>query len=159
MKYISKYKRFIQSLVILLVLFVVIIFVLRPVTSPKQLLINGQVFNVEVADTPKLLVRGLSGHTPLSSREGMLFIFNTPGDYGIWMKDMTFPIDIIWINENNRVVTIEKAVSPQTYPKVFHSSVNSLYVLETASGEANRINLKNGDLVEFLKSSSRKLDF
>lgn len=158
MKYISKYRRVIQSLVILLVLFVAIVLLLKPIAYPKQLLINGKVFEIEVADSPKLLVRGLSGHAPLSSNQGMLFVFQTPGDYGIWMKDMTFPIDIIWINENYRVVHVEKAVSPQTYPKVFHSSSNSIYVLEIASGEAERINLKNGDLVEFLKNSSRKLD-
>lgn len=159
MEYISKYKAVIKVLVVLGVLFLVIVFTLKIISYQKNVLINGQVFNVEVADNPFLLTKGLSGHAPLSPNEGMLFVFEKIGDHGIWMKDMNFSIDIVWINENNQVVHIEEAVSPKTYPKIFNSNLESLYVLEIASGEVDRINLKKGDMVEFLKNSSRKLSF
>ena len=63
------------------------------------------------------------------------------------MKDMYFPIDIIWIGENNTIVDITKNLSPRTYPKTFSPKTEAKYVLEVNSGyvEAHGINI--GDLV------------
>jgi uncharacterized protein len=55
--------------------------------------------SVEVARTPAARARGLSGHAPLGEDEGMLFLFDEADRYGFWMKDMLFPIDIIWIRD------------------------------------------------------------
>ena len=38
----------------------------------------------------------------------MLFIFSQPDFYPFWMKDMKFPIDIIWLDENLQIINIEK---------------------------------------------------
>ena len=70
--------------------------------------IAGQVIKVELAITPEARARGLSGRQGLTQDEGMLFVFDTPGKYPFWMKDMNFAIDMIWISEDSKVVYIKK---------------------------------------------------
>lgn len=110
--------------------------------------LGGKVFYTEVANTDKLRERGLSGHTPLQDNEAMVFVFDNPGKYGFWMKDMTFPIDIIWLDAQGTIVHIEKTVATSTYPTVFRPTVDSLYVLEVQAGQSELLRLKNGDKVE-----------
>src|SRR3989338_8221873 len=81
----------------------------------------------------------------------MLFIFDKPDNYGFWMKDMRFPIDIIWLDQNFKVVHVEKSVATSTYPKVFYPSGPATYVLEVNSGISDSINLQIGDEAKFLK--------
>jgi uncharacterized membrane protein (UPF0127 family) len=53
--------------------------------------------------------RGLGGYESLPDDRGMLFVFQQPGEYGFWMKDMVMAIDIIWISVENQVVHVETA--------------------------------------------------
>ena len=115
----------------------------------KTLKIGGVVLNIEVADTDDERVRGLSGRSGLGENEGMLFVFDTEGYYGIWMKEMNFPIDIAWLDKDKKVLKIENAVDPDTYPKVFNSPVPSLYVLETKAGFFEKFKIKIGDTLDF----------
>lgn len=154
----SKYRIIIQVLFISAIVLAVSLFFLWRYTYPHKISINNKVFFVEIADNPLLMEKGLSGHEPLSNEEAMLFIFKNPGIYGFWMKDMNFAIDIIWFDANQKIVHMEESVSPKTYPKVFSPSKESLYVLETSSGEAKRSGLKIGDTFEFVKNSGRKLE-
>ena len=135
-----------------IIVFVAVLSFLYTRSYPDQVRLNGKVFNVEVVDTRVLLEKGLAGHQPLSNDEGMLFVFQTPEKYGFWMKDMTFPIDIFWIDDNRSVVHIEKSVSPDTYPQIFYPEEKNLYVLETAAGQAEELNTKIGDKLEFIRN-------
>jgi uncharacterized membrane protein (UPF0127 family) len=118
-------------------------------TQGKTLKINDVTINVGIADTDEKRVQGLSGREKLSENEGLLFVFEKEGYYGFWMKDMNFPIDIIWLDKDKKVIKIESSISPETYPKVFSPSSLSLYVLETNSGFAQKSKIKIGDLAEF----------
>lgn len=105
----------------------------REITLPK-----GVVY-AEVADTEASRTKGLSGRSGLKENEGLLFVFDHPGKYGFWMKDMLFAIDIIWIAEDGTVVHIEREVSPSSYfevdpPQTFANKPDAKYVLELASG-------------------------
>lgn len=91
---------------------------------------------VDVADTPALRQQGLSGRESLASGSGMLFIFPQEGNWGFWMKDMRFALDIIWANDAGVIVTIWPHVAPSTYPKVFYPHAPALYVLEVPAGYA-----------------------
>lgn len=102
---------------------------------------------VYIADDDAERRRGLSGLTSIPRDYGMFFIFDTPDYQGIWMKDMLFPIDIIWIDENNMIVHIEKNISPDTYPKIFTSPVKALYVLELKAGMSDYNDLKLGEKI------------
>ena len=131
--------------------FAVIVFFLYNKSYPSKLILGGKVFTVEVADTAKLLEKGLSDHIPLKSDEGMLFVFQKEDKYGFWMKDMLFSIDILWIDSNLKIVHIEKSLRPETYPKIFYPNSVALYVLELKAGEVQNLNLKIGDSLEIVK--------
>lgn len=134
-----------------IVIFTVLIYTLSVSRYTTYVAMGNKVYSVEVSDTKYLLEKGLSGHKPLKSDEGMLFVFEEMGKYGFWMKDMLFSIDIIWIDNELNIVHIEKSVSPQTYPKIFTPEVQALYVLEVSAGEAQQQNVKIGDKVKFLE--------
>jgi uncharacterized membrane protein (UPF0127 family) len=122
-------------------------------TTKSTVFLGGKLFSVEIAKTEATRERGLSGHKPLLDNEAMLFVFPKPDFYSFWMKDMTFPIDIIWIDQNMTITHIENSLSPTTYPTTFESPQQSLYVLEVSAGEAEKLGIKVGDRVNFSQKS------
>ena len=105
-----------------------------------------------VVNNSESRVRGLSGVESLPENSAMLFVFDEPDKYGIWMKDMKFPLDIFWLDENKKILYLEHDVSPQTYPKVFTPSQKSLYVIEANAGFAEKNNLKVGKVLNFTQN-------
>ena len=101
--------------------------------------LNGKTFTVSIADTAATRQTGLSGSLPLPEAHGLLFVFDRDGRHAIWMKDMRFSLDIIWINRDGVVVHIEKEVSPDTYPRAFSSPVPARYVLEVSAGNGEGV--------------------
>ena len=90
---------------------------------------------VEVADTESTREQGLSGRLNLPEGQGMLFVFDTDGSWGIWMKDMRFAIDIVWADASGAIVTVSSNVAPDTYPeKSFYPIAPARYVLELPAG-------------------------
>ncbi|MBI3589726.1 MAG: DUF192 domain-containing protein [Candidatus Liptonbacteria bacterium] len=119
----------------------------------SEIKIGDQVFKVEVAEDMMARARGLSGREKLDENQGMLFIFNYPGDYGFWMKDMKFGLDLVWIKEN-RVVGFAENVQPEPGKTVFglttyHPPEAVDKVLEVNAGTVGKYGFKIGDRVEF----------
>ncbi len=104
----------------------------------------------EVADTVASRELGLSGRKQMGDDEGLLFVFDAPGRYGFWMKDMNFPLDIVWINQNGVVVEIERNLSPETYKqkKTYINQADASYVLEINAGMAEKFGLYLGSKVK-----------
>lgn len=121
----------------------------QEVNPPKTLKIGDVVIDIDVAKTDTDREKGLSGREKLAENEGLLFIFEEEGDYGFWMKNMNFPIDIAWLDRNKKIIHIEKNILPETYPKTFSSPEKSLYVLETVAGFFENSKIKIGDFAEF----------
>ncbi len=116
--------------------------------SPQISLVVGDTrVNLEVADKNSNRMVGLSGREFLMFDEGMIFVFPVAGIHGFWMKDMNFPIDIAWVDEDFRVVHIENSVLPSTYPKIFRPEVDSNYVIEVVSGFFKSHEIKVGDIL------------
>jgi len=67
----------------------------------------------------------------------MLFVFDTDGVWGIWMKDMKFSIDILWLAEDGTVLTIVPNASPDSYPTSFRPTSPARFVLELPAGFAS----------------------
>ena len=67
---------------------------------------------VEVVISPEAITRGLSGREELDSGNGMLFIFPTISKQNMWMPDMKFPLDIVWLDEEFTVINITKNCRP-----------------------------------------------
>ena len=82
---------------------------------------------------------------------GLIFVFDTPGKYGFWMKNMKFSIDIAWIDETLQVVGVERLINPDTYPKVFYPPGNIKYVLEIGAGEAQKYGIDIGQFISYLQ--------
>jgi uncharacterized membrane protein (UPF0127 family) len=106
---------------------------------------------VEMADTPAAREKGLSDRDLMERENGMLFIFQEKGGYGFWMKDMRFPLDIMWLGEDKTVVLIKENLQPCKPAECpLHGlNVTSLYVLETNANFARKNNITEGTKVYF----------
>ncbi|MEI8270149.1 MAG: DUF192 domain-containing protein [bacterium] len=153
------FKNYVSFIIVILFLGVIMLFYsnqnifLQKMTHDdiKFVKVAGQMIKVELALTAKDQEHGLSGRKILENNTGMLFVFSKPGEFYFWMKDMNFPIDIIWIGDDLRVIYIQKSVRPSSYPNSFGPGVDNRYVLEVSSGFSEKNNLKIGDSVEFLR--------
>lgn len=113
---------------------------------------TGVKVKVEIADTTAERKKGLSGRKSLEEDHGMLFSFEgkelTPG---FWMKDMLFPLDIIWI-KGDEIVKIDKNVAipgkKETTFKLYYPPVSVNYVLEVNAGFSDKNKIKVGDTVK-----------
>lgn len=113
--------------------------------------VNNYTFKLEVAKTQQEKEIGLSKKKTLEKNAGMLFRFEKPSYYPFWMKDMKFPIDIIYIRDG-RIVTIHKNVKPpkslnENLP-IYNSSEPADTVLEINAGLVQKYNIKEGDIVK-----------
>ncbi|HNW71594.1 MAG TPA: DUF192 domain-containing protein [Candidatus Paceibacterota bacterium] len=120
------------------------------VKNIKHVQVAGKIIKVNLALNDKDQEIGLSGKKYLKENEGMLFIFSDVSRRYFWMKEMNFPIDIIWLNEKLEVIYIKKNVYPESYPDSFGPDENSKYVLEVNAGFSEKNNLREGNFVKFL---------
>ena len=112
--------------------------------------LEGFELSAEIPVTGELMSKGLSVKNQLRENESMLFVFEEPSRHVFWMKDMKFPIDVIWLNENKKIIQIKKNLEPcVSNCPVYYPEQNSKYVLETVAGFADKQNLKVGDTVFF----------
>ncbi|MGM0628942.1 MAG: DUF192 domain-containing protein [Patescibacteria group bacterium] len=102
----------------------------------------------ELARTEKELIKGLSGRESIGEADGLLMVFSEEDRHGIWMKDMNFPLDIIWADRSGRIVHIKESVHPDTYPDVFVPDEPALVVLEVKGKKAEKEGWKNGDRID-----------
>lgn len=114
------------------------------VESQKTIGVGSAKVLVDLANTHVLREKGLSGRETLAAGRGMLFVFETDDRWGIWMKDMRFAIDIVWINSAGTVVTIAPNVKPDTFPNSFRPIAPARYVLELPAGSASDYGLVEG---------------
>jgi uncharacterized protein len=105
----------------------------------------------EVADTKSSRELGLSGRVTMKDGEGLLFVFDNPGRYGFWMKDMQFPLDILWINSSGIVVEAVHNATPESYPQTYINALPASYVLELKAGQAKEFGLSLGSKVKMDK--------
>ncbi len=118
----------------------------------KSVRIAGQEIKVDLAVTSIEQTQGLSGRKNLGLNKGMLFVFSNSGKNLFWMKDMNFPIDIIWFTEDMKVDYIKKDADPKLFPETYgpgQGDKDAKYVLEVNAGFSDKNNLKVGDSVLF----------
>ncbi len=123
--------------------------------TPTTVTIGDASFVVELAVTPQQQAQGLSGRPGLAPGTGMLFIFESEGLHSFWMKDMRFPLDMVWISAEHAVVDITEDVPPpgpgQTTADLpaYIPAEPAQYVLEINAGEAESADIRIGDMVKF----------
>ncbi len=122
----------------------------RAPQPPAAVFPSGAVFHLEIADDPASRRLGYMYREFVGREDGMLFLFEQPDRYPIWMKNCRVHLDIIWLDESYRVVEIAHdqppcpAVGP--CPNVFPMRA-ATFVLEVAGGTARREGLDLGDPV------------
>lgn len=109
--------------------------------------IGSYEFKLIVARSEKEREVGLSKFDKLPKDFGMIFLFDRPGLYPFWMKDMKFPIDIIFVKDD-RIVTIYQNL-PINNLKIYSPTENSNKVIEINANLSKRYNFSVGDSVKF----------
>ena len=109
-------------------------------------------FFVEIADTPGLISKGLSGRISMPEHAGMLFVFPEEDIRTFWMKGMRFPLDFIWIGNHCKVVDLTENVVVDTNQEelnIYNSSQPAEFNFEVNAGEIQLSNIQIGDIVQF----------
>ncbi len=147
MKYSSLRKILFLGLVIILaVVFILVMWEQVPSTFyPKTVSLEGRAFSLEIAATREAQARGLSGRESLCDTCGMLFTFRLAAQQSFWMKDMRFPLDIIWLRDGE-VVAIEHTI-PADASAIFSPESSANQVLEVNAGAAQSVIV--GDVLIF----------
>lgn len=112
--------------------------------------ISGHNFQVSVANSQKEQEIGLSETKSLQPNQGMIFLFEKPDYYHFWMKNMKFPIDIIFINKD-QIVTIQnnaQLIKDKENPMIYSPTEPADKVLEIQAGLAKTYSFKKGDKVK-----------
>lgn len=116
----------------------------------KDFKIGDTNIKVEVANDSAKRQKGLGGRDSLAANTGMLFIFEKPLKPQFWMKNVEFPLDIIWIRDNKVVDIIKNAAVPEpgaldeTLPRYVPNQEIDM-VLEVNAGFVDSKGIKNGD--------------
>ena len=115
----------------------------------QSLTIGTTVVHTAVAASPEAQAQGLSNTPQILPDQGMLFVFDSPVTPRFWMKDMRYPLDMIWIDEHKHVVDISSNVVPDSYPTTYSPITPVQYVLEVESGFASKHGIVVGTPVAF----------
>jgi uncharacterized membrane protein (UPF0127 family) len=103
-------------------------------------------FRVWVADTPRRQAQGLMFVRSLPSKQGMLFVHESPRPIGMWMKNTYIPLDMLFIDARGRIQQIVENAIPHSLDTI-RSREPALAVLEIAGGEARRLGISPGQRV------------
>jgi uncharacterized membrane protein (UPF0127 family) len=127
-------------LLVLALIAVAAYYVMAPQLRPHVTIHLGDgVFLAQVAKTPETREKGLGGSGGLRENEAMLFIFDTDDKWSMWMKDVKYPIDIVWLDKDKKVVYIVKNVPPESYPfENFTPKQEARFVIEVPAGTVGR---------------------
>ena len=148
----AKKRTIIKSIIVGIAIVVGAGYLYWQMTNPQQAVgLHHQTYYVSIARTPEELQRGLSGTDSLAANRGMLFVFPKEDRWGIWMKDMKYPIDIVWLDKDAVVNYMVKNAQPSSYnPDQPEKSIMSpdqpaRYVIELPSGTIERTGIAIGD--------------
>jgi uncharacterized protein len=124
----------------------------KSLPNKVNITINDVILQADVALTADEQTKGLSIKDTLQSNEGMLFPYEAPRILSFWMRDMKFPIDILWLGADKKVVHIEESLqpcSPLLPCPSYAPDVQAQYVLETVAGFSSSNGITEGTHVEF----------
>lgn len=115
-----------------------------------DLRVGNTTVRAEIAQSIGQHERGLSGRARLGENEGMLFVFGIADRYPFWMKEMRFPLDIIWIASGKVVDITRNLPAPRDgeAPASAFPSTPADQVLEVNAGFSERYGVKVGDGVK-----------
>ena len=104
------------------------------------------IFNIEIAITKKERSRGLMYRKELKQTEGMLFLYPEKQIIKMWMKNTLIPLDMIFINNNGKIIDIFKMTIPKDLTPI-GPDVKLKGVLEINGGLTSYLNINKGDFI------------
>ena len=127
-----------------IIILLLLIFYLKPKTA--EIKIAGKTFSAEVADNPLTRSRGLMYRSQPSP---MIFIFSFPTTDGFWMKNVNFPLDIIWIDEDKKIIGTDRMEPCTSEPcKIYSPPAPIKFALEVEAGFVGKNKIKAGASVD-----------
>jgi uncharacterized membrane protein (UPF0127 family) len=131
---------------------------LESVEFPRGMIkLDDVVLEVQIADTDPRRARGLMFQEQIPFDQGMLLVFDSPGRHSIWMLNMQFELDIFWIDNDGKVVHIEKNIPPcktalETVicPSYNGGEIDAKYVLEVTAGFVDKNNITTNSVFEII---------
>lgn len=105
-------------------------------------------FDIEIVVSNEERARGLMYREEMQANQGMLFIFETSDFQSFWMKNTYLSLDMIFINEDMKIVHIAKNTKPFSEEYVMPEQL-SQYVLEVNAGMSDQLNITIGDTVKW----------
>lgn len=103
-------------------------------------------FDIEIVSRKDDLHRGLQFRESMLESQGMLFIFDGKQNYGFWMKDTYIPLDMLFIDYENKIFQIAEDTIPFSEELIEVEGYN-LYTLEVNAGICKKYDIKNGDTI------------
>lgn len=106
------------------------------------------VIDIEVADNNQRRTRGLMYRKSLPADAGMLFVFDEEEIQSFWMKNTYIPLDMLFVNADNEIITIHVNTAPLKEWN-YASSQPALYVVEVNAGYCAQKQITEGDKIIF----------
>jgi len=108
--------------------------------------------DIELAEAFEERRLGLMFRTSMEDNQGMFFIWPTDVQQSFWMKNTILPLDMIFINSSNEIVTIHKNTTPYAETQ-YPSSRPAQFVLEVNAGYCDRVGIKEGDKIGWMRTN------
>ena len=145
-------KNWIFLIIVVLLLFVIFFLVRKNEHSELvQVSFSEKVFYwVEIADTPEKMRQGLMYRKSMPKNQGMLFISPYPRIVSMWMKNTYIPLDMVFLDANNKVVCLRENAIPLDDQNIISCPYLAKMVLELNAGEIRDKNIVLGDVL-FMK--------
>ena len=119
-------------------------------TDTKKVCFKTACIQAELADTQSKRIQGLMFRESLAHNRGMLFVFDKEAQHSLWMKNMRFPLDIIWFDRNKKIVDIyQNALPCKEICKDLIPQSAVAFVLEVNAGFVAKNQIQVGDKVDF----------
>ncbi len=106
------------------------------------------IVQIEIADDDAKRTQGLMYRDSMAENEAMLFILPSETEQSFWMKNCIIPLDIIYANSKNQIITIQKNTVPYSEDSI-PSNGPAKYVVEVNAGFCDRHSVKPGDHFEW----------
>ncbi|GAB4430572.1 MAG: DUF192 domain-containing protein [Bacteroidia bacterium] len=104
--------------------------------------------DIEIADTEQRITQGLMYRRSMADSLGMLFVFDRMEPRSFWMKNTYISLDIIYVDEFNRIVSIQRNTQPLS-TRPLPSEGPAQYVIEVVAGFCENHRIEPGDFVRF----------
>jgi uncharacterized membrane protein (UPF0127 family) len=151
----NKFRTIVFGILVIIVLVVLLLLLLPHNRTSEIVNLGDGTFGARIAKTESDREQGLSGVASLTSNKALLMVFPYSAQWQIWMKDMKIPLDIVWLNQDKKVIYIVKDALPKDSTNViFTPTADAEYVIELPAGSVKNHSISLGEEASFYNVTS-----